>query len=101
MPVADDLLDENAETYTVSLSGASGATIGTAIGTGTIIDNDATPSLTIDNVSVTEGNAGSVTAVFTVTLSAVSGRQVTVNYSTANGTATAASGDYTAVTTTR
>ena len=100
VPAANDLLDENAETFTVSLSGASGATIGNAIGTGTINDNDATPSLTIDNVSVTEGNAGSVTAAFTVTLSAVSGRQVTVNYSTANGTATAGSADYTAVPTT-
>jgi chitinase len=101
VPVVGDLLDENAETYTVTLSGASGATIGTAFGTGTITDNDATPSLTIDNVAVTEGNAGSTTpAIFTVTLSAVSGRQVTVNYATANNTATAASGDYTSVMTT-
>jgi hypothetical protein len=100
VPVADDLLDENAETFTVVLSGASGANIQTAIGTGTINDNDALPSLAIDSVSVTEGDAGSITAAFTVTLSALSSREVTVNYATANNTATAASGDYTAIPTT-
>ncbi len=47
----------------------------------------------MNDVSVTEGN-GPVTATFTVTLSAVSGRTVTVNYSTSNGSATDAAGDY-------
>ncbi|MCA9047515.1 MAG: hypothetical protein KDA89_02230, partial [Planctomycetaceae bacterium] len=36
----DDTAVESAETFTVTLSGASGATIGTASGTGTINDND-------------------------------------------------------------
>jgi Calx-beta domain len=44
-------------------------------------------------VTVTEGNTGTVTAVFTVTLSAASDQDVTVRYATANGTATAGS-DY-------
>jgi hypothetical protein len=44
---------------------------------------------------VTEGNTGSVNAVFTVTLSTVSAQTVTVQYATANGTAAAGS-DYTA-----
>jgi hypothetical protein len=43
---------------------------------------------------VTEGNSGSVSAVFTVTLSSASGTSTTVSYATADGTATAASGDY-------
>src|SRR5213078_1573567 len=47
----------------------------------------------------TEGNNASNPATFTVTLSAVSGRTVTVNYATADVTATAP-GDYTAVPTT-
>ena len=51
----------------------------TATGTATITDNDAAPSLTINDVTVNEA-AG--TATFTVTLSAISGRQVTVNYAT-------------------
>ena len=56
-----------------------------ATGTATINDNDATPGLVINDVTVNEG-AG--TATFTVTLSAASGQTVTVDYATSNGTAT-------------
>ncbi len=53
------------------------------------------PTLTIGDVSVVEGNSGTVTATFTVTLSPANASQtVSVNYATANGTATAGS-DYT------
>ena len=45
---------------------------------------------------VTEGNSGTVNADFTVTLSPVSAQTVTVDYATANGTATAPV-DYVAV----
>jgi hypothetical protein len=54
-----------------------------------------TPTLSINDVSVTEGNAGTKTATFTATLSAAATGTVTVNYATANGTATAGS-DYVA-----
>ncbi len=54
-----------------------------------------TPALSIGDVSVTEGNSGTSTATFTVTLSAAASSAVTVNYATANGTATAGS-DYVA-----
>jgi hypothetical protein len=47
-------------------------------------------------VSVTEGNSGTTNAVFTVSLSAASTQQVTVNYATADGTATTGNSDYTA-----
>ena len=56
---------------------------------GTITDDDAAPTLTIDDVTVAEGNSGTMNATFTVTLSAASGQTVTVDYATANGTATA------------
>jgi len=46
-------------------------------------------------VTVAEGNAGTVNAVFMVTISATSGQTVMVQYATANGTATEGS-DYTA-----
>src|SRR5256885_363567 len=62
-------------------------------------DNDPTPSLSINNVTVTEGNSGTTNANFTVTLSAASSKTVTVNYATADGTATAPS-DYVAIPTT-
>ena len=45
------------------------------------------PQLSIGNVSVAEGNAGTTTATFTVSLSAPGGA-VTVHYATADGTAT-------------
>jgi hypothetical protein len=53
------------------------------------------PVLTINDVSVVEGNSGTATALFTVTLSAASSSTVTVNYATADGSASSAS-DYTA-----
>ena len=49
-------------------------------------------------MTVTEGNAGTVDATFTVTPHAPSGRTVTVDYATANDTATSARADYTAAT---
>jgi hypothetical protein len=52
-----------------------------------------TPAMAINNISVTEGNNGTTNAVFTVNLSAPSASLVTVQYATANGTATAGS-DY-------
>ena len=53
------------------------------------------PTLSINDVSVTEGNAGATTATFTVSLSAAASTAVTVNYATADATATAGS-DYVA-----
>ena len=96
VPILDDSKDEPSETYTAHLSGASGATIGTATSTGTIVDNDPAPSLSIDNVPTQEGNSGTTNAVFTITLSQQSAQTVTVHYATADGTATQPS-DYTAV----
>ncbi|MCX5671736.1 MAG: PA14 domain-containing protein, partial [Planctomycetota bacterium] len=87
--VNGDLLDENDETFSVNLSGQTNATIADGQGVGTILDNDPLPALSISDVQVTEGDAGTVNAVFTVTLAPVSGRTVTVNWATANGTALA------------
>src|SRR6185312_13061392 len=86
--VNGDLLNEVNETFFVNLSGASNGTIADNQGQGTINDDDAQPSLSINDVSVTEGNAGTTTATFTVSLSAASGQAVSVNYATAGNTAT-------------
>ncbi len=51
------------------------------------------PAIRIGDVAVTEGNTGTRTATFTVTLSAATSQTVTVGYSTANGAAMAGS-DY-------
>ncbi len=59
------------------------------------------PTLTINDISVNEGNSGTTNATFTVTLSNVQGAPgpITVNYATSNGSATAGS-DYTATSST-
>jgi hypothetical protein len=53
------------------------------------------PTLSITDVTVSEGNSGTVPAVFTVTLSAALLEAITVSYTTADGTATS-SADYVA-----
>ena len=99
--VNGDVIDEGtSETFTVALSTPTNATIGDGSATGTITDDDGiviVPSASIADVTVTEGDAGTVDAVFTVTLFPMSGQTVTVDYATADGTA-AAPGDYTAAT---
>ncbi len=97
VPVLGDTTIEPTETFVVNLSNPTNATIGDGQGLGTILDNDTPPppTVSIGDATVTEGNTGSVNAVFTVSLSAASAQSVTVQYATANGTATAGS-DYTA-----
>jgi hypothetical protein len=55
------------------------------------------PSVSIGDVTVTEGNSGTVSAVFTVSLSSRSPQEVTVGYATVNNSAVAP-GDFTAKT---
>ena len=95
--VNGDTTVESNETFFVNLSSPSGATIADGQGQGTITNDDMAPvgSLTIGDVSVTEGNSGTINARFTVTLSGTSASAITVAYATANGTATAGS-DYVA-----
>jgi hypothetical protein len=84
------------ESFSVTLSSPNNADIGSATGTGTILNDDTAsswPSLAIGSLSLTEGHSGTTSAAFTVTLSSASTQTVTVNYATANGTATAGS-DY-------
>jgi chitinase len=97
VPVKGDTLDENDETFLLRLSAAEGSPIGDAEGVGTILDDDPPPALSIADVSVKEGNSGTRTATFVVTLSAKSGRAVSVSYATRDGTASAGL-DYTPAT---
>ncbi len=90
-----DTLDEDNETFTLDLSAPSNATLSDGQGVGTITDDDGLPAITVGDVTVAEGDSGTQNAAFTVTLSPASGRTVTVDYGTTNGTAVAP-GDYTA-----
>ena len=89
VPVKGDLLDEPDETFFVILSSAVNASVGRGRGLGTITDDDAAPSISIDDVRIGEGNIGQRTAAFRLKLSAPSGQIVRVNYATGGGTATA------------
>jgi probable HAF family extracellular repeat protein len=91
--VKGDTLDEPDETFFVNLSGATNASLSDSQGLGTITDDDGPPSLAISDVTVTEGDSGTTSAVFNVTLTPTSGQTATVNFATANGTATSGS-DY-------
>ena len=96
--VHGDTAVEPTETFTLTLSNPSGATIGRATATGTITNDDAAPvlpSASISDATVAEGDSGTRNLAFTVTLSKASTTTVTLNYTTANGTATAGQ-DYTA-----
>jgi murein DD-endopeptidase MepM/ murein hydrolase activator NlpD len=63
-----------------------------------VISNNA-PALSINNVSATEGDSGTTNVTFTVTRSGIATQPITVNYATANGTATAGDKeDYQAIT---
>ncbi|MEZ6122432.1 MAG: Calx-beta domain-containing protein [Planctomycetaceae bacterium] len=82
--IIDDLLDENSEEFTISLSNAINALIATGIGTATILDNDPAPTISISDVVVDEGDG---VATFLLTLSSASANPVTVDVSSADGTA--------------
>ncbi|MFN0123462.1 MAG: Calx-beta domain-containing protein, partial [Blastocatellia bacterium] len=88
--VNGDLKVEPDEMFVLRLQNAVGATIPAATSTaGIIIRNDDEARLSIDDVTVTEGHGGTTNAVFTVTLSNPISANVTVDYATAGGTATA------------
>jgi chitinase len=91
--VNGDRLGEPNETFFVNLSSPTNATIADGQGIGTILDDE--PRISINDVTVTEGNTGAVNATFTVSLSVAYDVAVTVHYQTANGSATAGS-DYAA-----
>ncbi|HUR78554.1 MAG TPA: Calx-beta domain-containing protein [Acidimicrobiales bacterium] len=96
--VSRDALYEASETLTVALSNPVGAvfkSVALAKSTVTLTNDDAKPTISINDVSITEGNAGTKNLTFTVTLSAPSGVATFVDYATQDGTALAGS-DYTA-----
>ena len=98
--VIDDSLDEDDETFTVTLSSPVNARLSTTHKAGRVTtqDDDDPPTVTVADGTASEGDK----VEFVVTLSAESGRDVEVDYATSVGTGqTATSGtDFTAASST-
>ena len=89
-----DSLPEASETFTVNLSNVAGAKTIDAQAIGKI-KNDDGAAISVENISITEGNSGSKVANFKISLLEAIATPVTYNIATANGTAIAGS-DYVA-----
>jgi Ca2+-binding RTX toxin-like protein len=99
--VKGDAIAEADEYFSILLSNATNTTIVDSIGTATITDDDTNSpgelaSVSINNVTVLEGDNGVTNAIFTVSLAESSSTPISVNYATANSTAIADS-DYSAI----
>jgi hypothetical protein len=90
--IAGDAIAEPNEIFFVNLFGATnGATIADAQGIGTIVNDDGGPgSISINDVTITEGNSGTQIATFTVTRSGGSAA-FSVDFATNSSTALAGS----------
>ena len=96
--VTGDRAVEGNETVRLTLSSPVGAAIKDGLAIGTIVNDDSTmlPSLSISDASSAEGSAAAPGhTTFTVSLSSAAAGPVTVNFTTADGTAVAGS-DYVA-----
>ena len=90
--LVDDSLDEPDESYTFTISGNEFLSTDADSGTMTIIDDDDPPSLSMNSPSGLEDSVGKL--AFVAQLSGPSSEEVTVDWQTADGTASAGS-DYT------
>ena len=85
--VNGDINIEPNETFSVNVTSVSGATVGDGTAQGTI-QNDDSPVLSINDVSVNETNSGTTTFTFTVTSTLPApGPGITFDIATADGTA--------------
>lgn len=91
-PINGDSDAEASENFLVNLTNAQNATIGDAQGQVTIVDDDGGvpgPTLSIDDVTLVEGNSGTTPANFTVSISAAPATTVAVDIAVQNGSAVA------------
>ncbi|MCB1177750.1 MAG: Ig-like domain-containing protein [Leptospiraceae bacterium] len=93
--VTNDVIDETDETFIVTLSNPTNSVLGSTLSqTVTILDDDVTPTISFDSTS-SSGLEGVTTVNIPVSISAVSGQTVSVNYSITGGSATGGGTDYT------
>jgi hypothetical protein len=94
IPVTGDTTHESDETISITLSSATNGAIigGTNPATLTITNDDAAPTLSINDVNVSEGDSGTTAFTFTVTKSGATELASQVNYATADGATSPAAG---------
>jgi uncharacterized delta-60 repeat protein len=87
--INDDAVNELNETVNVFINNATGtAALGSpAFVTLTILNDDPLPTISIEDTTVTEGDSGTKTALFTVTRTGLTDRGITFSARTADGTA--------------
>lgn len=95
IPIIGDTIDETDEQFRIELSNAvnAGIIVSNNPPRITIVDDDPAPVISISDVGVPEPASGTAPAVFNVVLSNKSASSVSVNFATADDTATAGS-DY-------
>lgn len=94
--VIGDTAPELDETIILTFSNPVGATLPSTLGLGFIRDDDSPVRITIDDPFVFEGNSGTTTLSYVVSLNRPTSAATTVTYQTTGGTATAGT-DYVAV----
>ena len=94
VPVGGDNKFEPTETFAVLLSAPVNASLSNTQALGTILNDDPQPDISINDVTLAEGNSGPTAFHFTLGLTNPSSQTITVQYTTANGTATTADSDY-------
>jgi hypothetical protein len=85
--VNGDDVYEGGETFTVRLARPRGVALADDVGAGTIIEDEAFPSLSLSGSSVIEGSVGATPLTFAVAILPASAFDVSVDYATSNGTA--------------
>ncbi len=89
VPIIGDTLGEPTEDFFLELRDPLNVTLIKNPGICTILDNDPTPALVVNDVQVKTTKQGEIDAVFAVALDRPGGDDVTVQYATADGSAKA------------
>ena len=91
VPIIGDTIDEPDEQFLITLFNAvnAGVSVGSNQPRITIVDDDPAPGISISDAGVVEPATGTAPAVFNVVLSNKSASSVSVNFATADGSATA------------
>ncbi|MFC1481584.1 Calx-beta domain-containing protein [Candidatus Neomarinimicrobiota bacterium] len=93
--IINDILHEAIETLDVTIANPGSATLGAnTVHTLSLTDNDAAPLVQFTSAAAS-GDEGTAAPTYEISISAVSGLDVTVDYSAAGGTATGSGTDYT------